>query len=103
MTGNPPKISCPCSIRQDTGCGRTDRPLPGNTTPLSSVSGCEKFRVCKISGDRRMCARMAQLGVLPGSEMELICPGRSKFMIRVKGSTVTLDELQAQHILVTPA
>jgi Fe2+ transport system protein FeoA len=50
-----------------------------------------------------MCARMAQLGVLPGSEMELICPGRSKCMIRVKGSTVTLDELQAKHILVTPA
>lgn len=51
-----------------------------------------------------MCARMAQLGFLPGSEIELICPGQSKqCMVRVKGSTVTLDELQASNIFVMPA
>jgi Fe2+ transport system protein FeoA len=51
-----------------------------------------------------MCARMAQLGVLPGSEIELVCGGEARqCMVRVKGSTVTLDHLWAQNILVTPA
>ena len=51
-----------------------------------------------------MCARMAQLGFLPGSEIEIVCPGQNKpCMVRVKGSTITLDELQAENILVTPA
>jgi Fe2+ transport system protein FeoA len=46
---------------------------------------------------------MAQMGVLPGSEIELLCPGRaSQCMFRVKGSTVTLDHLCAEQILVTP-
>jgi Fe2+ transport system protein FeoA len=73
--------------------------------PLASTGRCEKVRICKINGDRKMCARMAQLGFLPGSEIELICPGRSDkpCMVRVKGATVTLDELQARQILVTPA
>ena len=73
-------------------------------TPLTAACGCRKFRVCKIRGDRKMCARMAQLGVLPGSEIELVCGGESQqCMVRVKGSTVTLDHLWAENIMVTPA
>ena len=101
MTKNPPKISCPCQIER---CRVKDEKQPDNATPLSSACGREKFKVCRISGDRKVCARMAQLGVLPGSELELICPGRNKqCMVKVKGSTVTLDELLADHIMVTPA
>lgn len=101
MTENPPKIPCPCRIE---GCRIHHQALPENATPLSSACGRDKFKVCRINGDRRVCARMAQLGVLPGSEIELICPGRKKqCMVKVKGSTVTLDELLADHIMVTPA
>jgi len=75
-----------------------------NATPLSSACGRDKFRVCKINGNRKICARMAQLGVLPGSEIELICPGKQQqCMIKVKGCTVTFDELMADNIMVTPA
>ena len=46
---------------------------------------------------------MAQMGVLPGSEIELVCPGSLKqCLVRVKGSTLTLDPLSAEQILVTP-
>ena len=46
---------------------------------------------------------MAQLGLLPGSEIELICPGHSsQCMVKIKGGTVTLDRACADQILVTP-
>ena len=68
----------------------------GNS-PVNRLAPVEK------QGDRKICARMAQLGFLPGSEIELICPGgSSQCMVRVKGSTVTLDQFCADNILVTP-
>jgi len=103
VTKNPPKIACPCDIKQVAACGMQDNTKNATATPLSSACGRDRFKVCKISGDRKICARMAQLGVLPGSEIELVCPGQSaQCMVRVKGSTVTLDRLCAENILVTP-
>lgn len=100
MTSNPPKISCPCPVK---GWKNRLESQAGDVTPLSSVCGRKRFRVCGIRGDRKICARMAQLGVLPGSEIEVVCPGRStQCMVRVKGSTVSLDQLVADNILVTP-
>ena len=103
MTRNPPKLSCPCARSEQGECKPGGLPMPGNTTPLSLAGGRERFKVCRISGDRKLCARMAQMGVLPGSEIELVCPGPLKqCMFRVKGSTVTLDPQFAAQILVTP-
>lgn len=103
MTKNPPKFSCPRAGSEQNECAPGGIALPQGATPLSSACGRERFKVCRISGDRKLCARMAQMGVLPGSEIELICPGSLKqCMVRVKGSTVTLDPLCAQKILVTP-
>lgn len=100
MTGNPPKIPCQCPIKK-WECRKESE--PESATPLSLACGRERFKVCKVRGDRKVCARMAQLGVLPGSEIELICPGRKKqCLVRVKGSTVTLDQQCADNILVTP-
>jgi len=100
MTKNPPTISCPYV----TGDGIPGESRLNEGTPLTNACGCAKVKICKISGDRKMCARMAQLGFLPGSEIELVCPGQPRqCMVRVKGSTVTLDELHAQNIFVTPA
>ena len=103
VTKNPPKFSCPCAKNVQDARERGDLRMPENATPLSSASGRDRFKVCRISGDRKTCARMAQMGVLPGSEIELLCPGSFKqCMVRVKGSTVSLDPLCAEHILVTP-
>jgi len=80
------------------------RNVPVDATPLSKAGGCNRLRVCRVSGDRKLCARMAQLGVLPGSEIELVCPVRTQnCMVRVKGCTVSIDQLSADSILVTPA
>lgn len=103
MTKNPPKISCPCPVSRSAGCRTGKTELPEDATPLSSVCDRDSFKICRISGDRKICARMAQLGVLPGSEIEIICPGHSKqCMVRIKGSTVSLDQHCAKNIMVTP-
>ena len=73
--------------------------------PLSEACACGKVKVCKISGDRSSCAKMATMGVLPGSELELLCPGHGykNCMIKLNGSTLSLDQLTAENIFVKSA
>ena len=73
--------------------------------PLSESCGCSRVRVCRIIGDRAACGRMASMGLLPGAEMELLCPGwgrRRQCMVKVNGGTLSLDELTAASIFVEP-
>ncbi len=74
--------------------------------PLSECCGCSRVRVCKVSGDRTACGRMASLGVLPGTVLELLCPargrGRKQCMVRINGGTLSLDALTARNIFVCP-
>ncbi|MCW5200690.1 ferrous iron transport protein A [Desulfobulbus sp. F4] len=66
--------------------------------------GCSRVRVCRISGDRSVCGRMASMGLLPGAEIELLCPaqgrGRRQCMVKINGCTLSLDELTADSIFV---
>ncbi|MGX9727675.1 MAG: FeoA family protein [Candidatus Electronema sp. VV] len=74
--------------------------------PLSECCGCSRVKVCRISGDRSVCGRMASLGVLPGAVLEPLCPGRGRrrqCMVKVNGGTLSLDALTAASILVEPA
>jgi ferrous iron transport protein A len=44
---------------------------------------------------------MANLGVLPGSELELLCKGGGQqCMIKVRGGTLSIDASTAANILV---
>ncbi len=70
--------------------------------PLSRQSKCGRFKVCKIKGDRKHCARMASLGLLPGEEMEIICPENGSLcVVRVRGGSITLDNDTSDKILIT--
>lgn len=72
-------------------------------TPLSSTCCNSRFRVCSINGDRRTCARMANLGLLPGCELELLCRGKGQqCMIKINGGTLSLDAPTAASIMVAP-
>lgn len=76
---------------------------PPGQVPLSKTCCKGKLKVCKIGGDRRLCARMANLGVLPGCEMELLCPNQGRqCLIKINGGTISLDEPSAQNIFVEP-
>lgn len=85
-----------CQRKKRQGYCKDARPL--------SESGCDrKMQVKEVNGDRQTCARMAHLGVLPGSELELICRGAGEqCMVKVNGGTVSLDALTAANILVCP-
>ncbi len=101
MTGNHSDISCHCLHGNGKDCQLTKVQCPPDARPLSQSCGCGKVKVCKITGDRRECARMASLGVLPGSEMELLCPGRGRrCMVKLNGGTLSLDTLTAENIFV---
>ncbi len=76
---------------------------PENSQPLSDASCQGKLKICKISGARKLCARMAHLGVLPGCEIELVCPCQGRqCMIKINGGTISLDIPSAKNILVAP-
>ena len=72
-------------------------------TPLPETCCNGKMRVCAINGDRKTCAKMANLGVLPGSVLELLCKGGGQqCMIKINGGTISLDAPTATQILVAP-
>jgi Fe2+ transport system protein FeoA len=105
MTKNHTDISCHCLLdgKKSDKCRLQHIECPAGARPLSKSCGCGRVRICKIDGSRRECAKMAQLGVLPGSELELLCPGRGRqCMVKINGGTLSLDELTAKNILVTP-
>ncbi len=69
--------------------------------PLSENCQTGKLRICKITGDRKECAKMAALGVLPGQEAELLCPQNgSQCLLKIHGGTLSLDQQTSNNIIV---
>ena len=70
-------------------------------SPLSQNCSAGKKKICKITGDRKMCARMASMGVYPGEEVQLLCTHNgSQCVLRVGNGTVSLDAETIDKILV---
>ncbi|HHD57394.1 MAG TPA: ferrous iron transport protein A [Desulfobulbaceae bacterium] len=102
MTKNHPDISCHCHRGKNGHCFLQEQPCPVDARPLSKACRNGRVKVCKIGGSRKICAKMAHLGVMPGTEMELLCPRRGRqCMIKVNGGTLSLDEATADNIFVT--
>lgn len=75
-----------------------------NTTvgPLSKRARTGRVKVCKITGDRKICARMASMGLYPGVEADVICSETgSQCLLKVNGGTISLDSEVSDNILVT--
>ena len=85
-------------------CGRRRaRPFSDQISPLPEACQHGRLKVCSINGDRKTCAKMAHLGLIPGQEIELLCKGgRNECMVKVNGGTVSLDDLTAANIHVAP-
>ncbi len=88
-----------CSLTRERNC------LQGQCchgAPLSEQIRTGRVRVCKVTGDRKVCARMASMGLYPGVEADVICPERgSRCLLKVNGGTISLDPEVSQNILVT--
>lgn len=69
--------------------------------PLSRIRHHGRKRICKITGDRKLCARMASMGFYPGEELELLCSGNdSQCILKIQGGTISLDTTASNNILV---
>lgn len=70
--------------------------------PLSESGFCRKVKVCKVTGDRKICARMASLGLYPGVEADVICTQQgNQCVVKVNGGTISLDSNISDNIYVT--
>lgn len=103
MTFKTLKQKCSCLADKVKNCTR--QPLrPGQVTPLSESCRSGRLKICKITGDRKLCTRMASLGVYAGEEVELLCPENgSQCLLKLQGGTLVLDSSTTRNILVTEA
>ena len=95
---------------KNLNCGFTHRvkncfcksPCNKIEAPLSQNGHCRKVKVCKVTGDRKICARMASLGLYPGVEADIICSQNGdQCVVKVNGGTISLDSNISDNIYVT--
>jgi ferrous iron transport protein A len=71
-------------------------------SPLSRRGNTGRIKICKVTGDRAICSRIAAMGVYAGVEADVICSGKgSRCLLKVNGGTVSLDADVSENILVT--
>ena len=82
--------------------GRRKRTIGEQVSPLSKYCNRGIVKICKVNGDRKLCARMADLGLYPGTEAELVChENGSQCILKIHGSNICLDRTIAENILVS--
>jgi ferrous iron transport protein A len=70
--------------------------------PLSKRANTGRVKVCKVTGDRKICARMASMGLYPGVEADVICAETgSQCLLKINGGTISLDSDVSDNIFVT--
>ncbi len=86
-------------------CGMKKISEVAKKLPLSGAPAGKPLKVASVGGDRKLCSRMASMGIYPGAEMELICAGcgSCNCVVRVRGGTLSLGEGVSENIMVTPA
>ena len=76
-------------------------PVKKTISPLSQDCRAGRKRICKITGDRKLCARMASMGVFPGEEITLLCGEKgAQCLFRIADTTISLDAAASENILV---
>lgn len=91
---------CGCYAKKMRTCAK-GRQRNKHKGPLSENCQTGKVKICKITGDRKLCARMASLGVRPGQEAELLCPQiGSHCLLKIQGGTLSLDQITSNNIIV---
>ncbi len=91
---------CGCFAKRIQQCTKGEQ-CKMHHGPLSENCRAGKIKICKVTGDRKLCARMASLGVLPGQEAELLCPQKgSQCLLKIHGGTLSLDKVTSNNIIV---
>jgi Fe2+ transport system protein FeoA len=69
--------------------------------PLSSIHEGRRAILKKITGGRQLRGRLAALGLLPGTELEVVQnSGHGPFVVSVRGSRIVIGRGMASRIEV---
>ncbi len=69
--------------------------------PLTMIETGKRVRIVGIEGGRRLQARLAQMGLIPGVEIDVINNTyHGPFIVGVKGSRVVLGRGMALKVIV---
>jgi len=69
--------------------------------PLTKISEGMKAKLHSITGGRELRTRLAALGLLPGTEIEVIQnSGKGPFVVSVKGSRIVIGRGMASRVEV---
>lgn len=71
------------------------------TMPLTKISEGAIAKLHSITGGRELRTRLAALGLLPGTEIEVIQnSGKGPFVVSVKGSRIVIGRGMASRVEV---
>jgi ferrous iron transport protein A len=71
------------------------------TLPLTKIQEGVKARLHSITGGRQLRTRLAALGLLPGTEIEVIQnSGKGPFVVSVRGSRIVIGRGMASRVEV---
>jgi len=77
---------------------------PAAPLTLGAAEPGRPLRVAALAGGPALCARLAALGLLPGTGVTVIRrQERGPLVVNVRGSRVALGRGAARHIRVVPA
>ena len=77
--------------------------LPTTGLPLGAAEPGRRLRVAGLAGGPALRARLAALGLLPGTDVTIIRrQGHGPLVVDVRGSRVALGRAVARHIQVVP-
>jgi ferrous iron transport protein A len=97
---NGKKNGCCFADRVKNCFGR--KPCKDLIGPLSKRARTGRIKVWKVVGDRKICARMASMGLYPGVEADVICSENgSQCVLKVNGGTISLDSDISENIFVS--
>ena len=80
--------------------GKDLKELPGPAYPLTAAAPRQIVRVVNTTGGRNHRARLAAMGVMPGSELKVCCNLGGPLIVEVKGARLSLGRGMASKVLV---
>jgi len=72
----------------------------GNVIPLSNMPGGSKGVVEQLSGGIGLTRRLMEMGLVPGSEVEVVRNDMGPIIVKVRGVTIAIGRGMADRILV---
>ncbi len=76
-------------------------PYTETMLPLSQAKAGDRVLVAQLQGGRRLCSRLADMGIIPGAVLcvvQSICAGPA--IISIRGERMALGQGMAEKVLV---